>query len=101
MRVILIVKQKHSARVGAQGRNCLTSLKNLGKIGNFRAATRNYLGKSEFFGQRQRIIWEKQIFLCTENKLLLEDKVSKFRKKIKIRSKELFLDSTIIFGQSV
>ena len=42
------------------------------------------LSKIIILGQRQGIIWAKQILLCTESEPLLQYKVSKCRKTIKI-----------------
>ena len=42
------------------------------------------LEKLELFGQRQEIIWAKEIFLCTEIELLAQNKVSKPRNMMTI-----------------
>ena len=52
------------------------SLNNFDKIKIFRPATKKYLGKTKF--------------LCTENELLLQEKVPKFRYTINLKVKIFF-----------
>ena len=52
----------HSRTCQSVGGNCFLSLKNLGKIRTFRAATRKYLGKTRIFWAAIEKFGQKQIF---------------------------------------